>query len=94
MSTRSCPDWPDLMELAPDLQFKHYTVAEARLPAEALMHVKDMTLSAIAICCDLEHHVFYAKHTEPGVAEALRSSHWYELEEWAAGGPGTSSSAA
>jgi hypothetical protein len=53
-----------------------------------------MTLSAIAICCDLEHHVFYAKHTEPSVAEALRSSHWYELQEWAAGGPGTSSSAA
>ena len=27
------PDWPDLMELAPDLQFMHYTVAEAQLPS-------------------------------------------------------------
>src|SRR5205085_1687677 len=34
MSSRTCPDWPALMELAPDLQFKHYTVAEAHLPAE------------------------------------------------------------
>ena len=29
MSSRTCPDWPDLMEIAPELQFKHYTVAEA-----------------------------------------------------------------
>ena len=87
MSSRSCPDWPLLMELAPDLQFKHYTVGEAKLPAEALMLVNDMTMSALAICCDLDHHVFYAKHTEPSVAEALRSTHWYELAEWAARGP-------
>ena len=36
MSSRTCPDWPQLMEIAPDLQFKHYTVAEAKLPADAL----------------------------------------------------------
>ena len=36
MSARTCPDWPELMELDPDLQFKHYTVVEAQLPAEAL----------------------------------------------------------
>ena len=30
MSSRTCPDWPKLMEYAPDLQFKHYTVAEAK----------------------------------------------------------------
>ena len=29
MSTvRACPDWPLLMEIAPDLQFKHYIAAE------------------------------------------------------------------
>ena len=32
VSSRTCPDWPKLMEYAPDLQFKHYTVAEAKLP--------------------------------------------------------------
>jgi hypothetical protein len=34
VSSRTCPDWPDLMELAPELQFKHYTVAEVHLPSE------------------------------------------------------------
>ena len=29
MSSRTCPDWPMLMEVAPELQFMHYTVAEA-----------------------------------------------------------------
>jgi len=47
-------------------------------------------MSALAICCDLDHHVFYAKHTEPSIAEALRATHWYELQEWASRGPGAS----
>ncbi|HKI92155.1 MAG TPA: hypothetical protein VJ986_07620 [Gaiellaceae bacterium] len=90
MSTRSCPDWPELMELAPELQFKHYTVAETRLPAEALMRIPDLPLSTVAICCDLDRHVFYAEHTDERVAEALRSTHWFDVRDWiAAGRPGT-----
>ena len=89
MSSRTCPDWPDLMEIAPELQFKHYTVAEAQLPADALMLVKDFSLSDVAICADLEKNVFYAAHTDARVAEALRQSHWYEIREWiSAGRPG------
>ena len=88
MSSRSCPDWPQLMELAPELQFKHYTVAEAKLPSEVLVHLQDITLSAVAICCDLDRHVFNAAHTEPKVATALRESHWFELAEWSTTGPG------
>jgi hypothetical protein len=88
VSSRTCPDWPRLMEIAPELQFKHYTVAEAKLPAEALAHVQDMTLNAVAICCDLERHVFYAEHTDPDVAEALRHTHWFDLAEWSTSGPG------
>jgi hypothetical protein len=88
VSSRTCPDWPKLMEIAPELQFKHYTVAEAKLPAEALAHVQDMTLNAVAICCDLERHVFYAEHTDPDVAEALRHTHWFDLAEWSTSGPG------
>ena len=77
------------MEIAPELQFKHYTVAEARLPADALMHVSQVLLSEVAICCDLERHVFYAAHTDAQVAEALRASHWFEVRDWvAAGRPG------
>ena len=89
MSSRTCPDWPTLMELAPDLQFMHYTVAEAKLPAEALANLQDVPLEAVAICCDLDRHVFYAAHTEPQVAEALRETHWFELAEWSTSGPGS-----
>jgi hypothetical protein len=89
MSSRTCPDWPDLMEIAPELQFKHYTVAEAQLPADALMKISQVALSDVAICCDLDKNVFYAAHTDPTVADALRQSHWYEVREWGAtGGPG------
>jgi hypothetical protein len=77
-----------LMEYAPDLQFKHYTVAEAKLPAEALMKVSEVSLDTVAICCDLDQHVYYAAHTDPSVAEALRETHWFELAEWTSSGPG------
>jgi hypothetical protein len=76
------------MELAPDLQFKHYTVAEAKLPADALMHIPDVSLDTVAICCDLDRNVFYAAHTDPAVAAALRDTHWFELAEWSTTGPG------
>ena len=89
MTSRTCPDWPRLMEIAPDLQFKHYTVAEARLPAEALVHLPDVPLAAVAICCDLDHNVYNAQHTEPKVAAALRETHWFDLTEWTTSGPGT-----
>ncbi len=90
MSYKTCPDWPKLMEIAPELQFKHYTVAEAKLPADALVHVEGVSLSEVAICGDLERHVFYAGHTDEQVAEALKASHWFEVRDWvAAGRPGT-----
>jgi hypothetical protein len=90
MSSRTCPDWPDLMELAPELQFKHYTVAEAQLPADALMQIPAVALSDVGLCADLDHNVFYAAHTDPQVAEALKSSHWFEVRDWiAAGRPGS-----
>ena len=88
MSSRTCPEWPRLTEIAPDLQFKHYTVAEAKLPADALVHLP-VPLEAVEICADLDHNVFYAQHTDPKVAEALRETHWYEVREWTTTGPGT-----
>jgi hypothetical protein len=87
MSSRTCPDWPELMEIAPDLQFKHYTVGEAKLPGEALMTL-GVSLDEVAICCDLDKHVYFARHTDPRVVEALRQSHWYDLTEWTTTGPG------
>jgi hypothetical protein len=88
MSARTCPDWPELLELAPDLQFKHYTVAEARLPTEALMLLEGVLVTEAEICCDLAQHVFNAQHTDPAVGAALRETHWYELGEWSTTGPG------
>ena len=76
------------MEVAPELQFKHYTVAEAKLPAEALMQIPDISLDDVAICCDLDRHVFYAAHTDPKLGEALRETHWFEVAEWTSSGPG------
>src|SRR5579864_8918285 len=68
VSSRTCPDWPDLMEIAPELQFKHYTVAEIQLPADAVMQIPGVPLSDVAICADLDHNVFYAGHTDERIA--------------------------
>ena len=64
-------------------------VAEARLPAEALANLPDVPLETVAICCDLERHVFNAEHTAASVADALRASHWFDLREYAVRGPGS-----
>ena len=94
MTARTCPDWPELMELDPDLQFKHYTVAVAQLPAEALARIQHASLDEVEICCDLEHHVFNPGHTDADVCEALRGTHWFDVHEWATSGPGTDSASA
>ena len=87
MSSRSCPDWPMLVEVAPDLHFKHYSVAEAQLPAEVLVDLGDFPLEAVAICADLVHNVFNPAHTDPSVAAALGETYWYSLNEWSEKGP-------
>jgi hypothetical protein len=76
------------MELAPELQFKHYTLREAQLPADALVSFEGIDFDEVAICCDIDSHVFYADHTEPVVANALRDSHWFDLREWTSHSPG------
>jgi hypothetical protein len=88
MSYQTCPDWPELMEIAPDLQFKHYTVRDAQIPAEALMKIPDLNLDEIEICCDVDRHVYFKRHTDPRVVEALSGSHWFDLTEWTVSGPG------
>jgi hypothetical protein len=82
MSSRSCPDWPSLLELAPELHFKHYTLAEARLPAEVLVNLPNVPREAIAICADLDHNVYNRAHTDSRIAEALQDTYWYELDVW------------
>jgi hypothetical protein len=83
-STRSCPDWPTLLEEVPDLHFKHYTVAEAKLPSEVLVSLRDIPMTEEAICADLEHNVVNPAHTDPRIVAALRDSYWYNLDDWRA----------
>ena len=94
MSYKTCPDWPELMELAPDLQFKHMSVSDAQLPFDVLARIPQVSLDEVEICCDLEHHVYFARHTDPGVATALDGTHWYEVSEWATSGPGSGANGA
>jgi hypothetical protein len=89
VTSRSCPDWPALFELAPDLHFKHYSAAKVELPAEALASLPDLSLDSVEICADLEHNVFNPDHTDERIAEALRATHWFDLREWVRSGPGS-----
>ena len=63
MSARTCPDWPQLMEVAPELQFKHYTLREAQLPADAVVNLDSSHFDEVVLCCDLDSHVFNPRHT-------------------------------
>jgi hypothetical protein len=94
MSYKTCPDWPELMELAPDLQFKHMTARDVNLQFDIVARLPQVPLEELEICCDVTHHVFNATHTHPGVAAALTGTHWFEVHEWATSGPGSGAHAA
>ena len=81
MNVRTCPDWPALMEIAPDLQFKHYTASEAKLPAEAQMKLTGLDFDQAEVCADLDHYVYNAEHTHPEIVAALAGTHWAELRD-------------
>jgi hypothetical protein len=82
VTARSCDDWPHLMEIAPELQFKHYRASEVGLPTGALIQLPEMALADVDVCCDLEHHVYNAEHTDPQIAAALAETEWQELHAW------------
>jgi hypothetical protein len=69
------------MELDPELQFRHYTLGEAQLPVDAFVQLEGIPADEIAICCDLDAHVFNPDHTDPRVAEALAGTHWIDVRE-------------
>ena len=81
MSYRACPDWPRLMEIAPDLQFRHYSLREVQLPTDAFVQLGGLDLDAVLICCDREAHVFNPEHTESAVVAALRHTYWTDVFE-------------
>jgi hypothetical protein len=73
------------MELAPELQFRHYTVAEVQLPVDAFVQLEGFSPDVVAVCCDLDAHVFNPGHTDPRVVEALHGTHWIDVREIAQG---------
>ena len=80
------------MELAPELQFKHFTVRELELSADVLMAIGDVNLDEVSVCADPDKHVYYVPHTDPKVVEGLKQSHWFDLDEWRTSGPGSARS--
>ena len=69
------------MEIAPDLQFRHYTVGEVHLPVDAFVQLEGMDADVVAVCCDLEAHVFNPEHTDARVVAALKGTHWLDVRE-------------
>lgn len=82
MAVRSCPDWPDLLDRAPDLQFKHYTADELQLPHDVVVALGPVRLADLEVCADTGHNVFHATHTDQRLVEPLRASFWSELDDW------------
>jgi hypothetical protein len=81
VSYRACPDWPQLMEIDPDLQFRHYTLREVQLPTDAFVRLGGVDRDSVSICCDVEAHVYNPAHTEPVVVEALQGTYWTDVRE-------------
>jgi hypothetical protein len=69
------------MEVAPDLHFRHYTIAEAQLPVDAFVQLDGMSPDEVSICADLDSHVFNPAHTDPRIVDALRGTHWIDVRE-------------
>jgi hypothetical protein len=40
-----------------------------------------MDANEVAVCCDLDAHVFNPEHTDPRVAAALKGTHWLDVRE-------------
>jgi len=68
------------MEIS-DLQFRHYTLREVQLPTDAFVRLEGVDLDTVAICCDLEAHVYNPTHTDPAVVKALAGTYWADVNE-------------
>lgn len=70
------------MEIS-DLQFRHYTLREVQLPTDAFVRLEGVDLDTVAICCDLEAHVYNPTHTDEAVVAALAGTYWTDVNEGA-----------
>lgn len=81
MSSRTCPDWPALMEVAPELQFRHHTLREMQLPHDVFVRVEGIGIDEVAVCCDVDAHVFNPEHTDARIVTALQGTFWIDVRE-------------
>ena len=81
MAMRSCPDWPEMLDRAPDLDFKHYTADELQLPHDIVLALGDVRLASLEVCADTSRNIFNPAHTDPRVGNALRASFWTDLDD-------------
>jgi len=81
MAMRSCPDWPELLDRAPDLDFKHYTADELQLPHDIVLALGDVRLASLGVCADTSRNIVNPAHTDPRVGDALRASFWTDLDD-------------
>ena len=89
MSYKTCPDWPTLMELAPDLQFKHMTVQDAQLPFEVVAKIPSGSRSTSSRSAATWSTTSSTPRTRiPTSSRRSRDTHWFEVHEWATTGPG------
>ena len=54
------------------------------MPVDAFVQLEGLSSDAVAVCCDLDAHVFNPEHTDPRIVEALRGTHWIDVRELAA----------
>ena len=45
------------------------------------MQLEGLSSDTVAVCCDLDSHVFNPEHTDPRIVEALRGTHWIDVRE-------------
>jgi hypothetical protein len=58
-----------------------------QLPPEAFVKIAGVPMDEVAVCCDLDAHVFNPEHTDARIVEALRGTHWIDVRELAAPPP-------
>ena len=52
-----------------------------QLPTDAFVRLEGVDLDTVAICCDLEAHVYNPTHTDPAVVTALKGTYWTDVNE-------------
>jgi hypothetical protein len=81
VSSRTCPDWPALMQVAPELQFRHHTLREMQLPPDVFVRIAGIGQDEVAVCCDLDAHVYNPEHSDARIADALQGTFWIDVRE-------------